>query len=146
MNTVTYETYPDMFLDDNCTIENENYDNETRYFEIPEEWAKEWVVKNGFLSLNIFNSEYIWDHTWQMWEDAIKEGVLVSERIESFREFEAESASVFLSIKKLAENPDALENFESYLSKCFGQWLKKINGHPDVFAKELHEFAHMYDK
>ena len=83
MKTVTYDTYPDVFTDYESLIENENYDNETRFIEIPEAWAKEWVVKNGFPTLDSFNLEYTYDTTWQMFDDATAEGVLVSERIES---------------------------------------------------------------
>lgn len=61
------------------------------------------------------------------------------------RPFESEAASVYCSIRKLVENPDALDNFESYLSMHFDTWLKQYADDPAGFAHELHEFASMYD-
>jgi len=62
------------------------------------------------------------------------------------RPFESEAASVYCSIRKLAENPDALDNFESYLSMHFDAWLKKYAANPASMAAELHRFAHMFDE
>ena len=61
------------------------------------------------------------------------------------RPYEKEAASVYCSIKKLAENPDALENLECYLSHHFKAWLEKWANDPESFAHELHQFAIMYD-
>ena len=57
---IHYDTYPPMMSDyDNC-IENENYDNEIRWFCVPDEWAFEYIVQetdyNGFED---FEAEYI---------------------------------------------------------------------------------------
>ena len=80
---VTYETYPDMFTDHENLIENENYDDEIRFFEIPEEWADGWAKEHGFTGLDEFNNEYTWDITYDMWEDAKAKGILISEHIDS---------------------------------------------------------------
>ena len=61
------------------------------------------------------------------------------------RPFEAEAASVYCSIKKLAESEEALSNLESYLSFHFANWLQWANT-PEHFAEELHNFATMYDE
>ena len=61
------------------------------------------------------------------------------------RPYEAEAASVYCSIKKLAENEEALSNLESYLSMHFANWLQWANT-PEHFAEELHNFATMYDE
>ena len=60
------------------------------------------------------------------------------------RPFETEAASVYCSIKKLAESEEALSNLESYLSMHFDQWLKQWAYDPETFAAELHRFATMY--
>ena len=83
MNTVTYETYPDMFTDYEELIENENYDDEIRFFEVPEEWAYGWTKEHGFTGLDEFNNEYTWDITYDMWEDAKAKSILISEHIDS---------------------------------------------------------------
>ena len=43
MDTVTYATYPDMFLDYDEMLENSNYDNELREFTVPTQWATAWI-------------------------------------------------------------------------------------------------------
>ena len=62
------------------------------------------------------------------------------------RPFSEEAASVCESIKKLASTPEALENFESYLSCHFSSWLNKFANTPEDFAAELKAFATMFDK
>jgi hypothetical protein len=81
MNTVTYETYPDMFTDYEELIENENYDNEIREFTVPEAWATEWMLRECKMTPEEFNDWYTWDVTDQMYLDAINEKVLVSTEI-----------------------------------------------------------------
>lgn len=89
MNTMTFETYPDMMIDYERNIENEHYDEQLRYFTVPEKWGNEWIGKflEGVglenLGYDYFVSLYTWDDTWQMYEDAVKDGVLVEEHIES---------------------------------------------------------------
>ena len=61
------------------------------------------------------------------------------------RPYEAEAASVYCSIKKLAESEESLSNLESYLSMHFANWLQWANT-PEHFAEELHNFATMYDE
>ena len=82
LKTVTYDTYSDMFTDDKHMIENENYDNEIRWFEVPEEWANKWVKEHGFSGFEEFDNEYTWDDSIQMYEDAKAEGVLISTEID----------------------------------------------------------------
>ena len=60
------------------------------------------------------------------------------------RLYEAEAASVYCSIKKLAESEEALSNLESYLSMHFAKWLQWANT-PERMVAELHHFATMYD-
>lgn len=62
------------------------------------------------------------------------------------RPYESEAASVYCSIKKLAESEEALSNLESYLSTHFAKWLGKWANNPESFASELHQFATMYDE
>nr|DAU28085.1 MAG TPA: hypothetical protein [Caudoviricetes sp.] len=47
------------------------------------------------------------------------------------------------AIKRLAENPDSLENLESYLSGHFQSWLEKFADTPENIAAELAAFAEM---
>lgn len=47
------------------------------------------------------------------------------------------------SIAKLAQNPQNLENLETYLSYHFAEWLEKYANTPDGIAGELKAFAEM---
>lgn len=80
-DTIQFDTYPDMFTDYENLIENENYDYEHRVFEVPRDWALEWISKNARYDDGFWN-EYTYDDTFQMYEDACKAGVLISEAIE----------------------------------------------------------------
>ena len=50
------------------------------------------------------------------------------------------------AIRKLAESPAALDNFESYLSYHFGGWFDKWANYPRGLVDELERFAAMYDE
>ena len=51
-------------------------------------------------------------------------------------------ASEFIkAIKKLAENPHNLDNFESYLTYHFPEWLKKYANTPAGIVYEFKTFA-----
>lgn len=53
-----------------------------------------------------------------------------------------EAATVFIAaIKKIASEPEALNNFELYLSHHFSEWLKKFANTPENIAAELKHFA-----
>lgn len=45
------------------------------------------------------------------------------------------------AIKSFNENPDALENFESYLNIHFVTWCEKYANTPDGFISELNHFS-----
>lgn len=45
------------------------------------------------------------------------------------------------AIKGFNENPDALENFESYLNYHFVTWCEKFAYTPDNFINELNHFS-----
>lgn len=62
------------------------------------------------------------------------------------RPFSKEAASVCESIKKLASTPEALENFELYLSHNFYDWVQAFVSTPEEFTAELKAFATMFDK
>ena len=56
----------------------------------------------------------------------------------------AENAHIFCeSIVKLAQNPQNLENLETYLSYHFSEWLEKYANTPDGIAGELKAFSEM---
>ena len=57
------------------------------------------------------------------------------------RKYIEQAATVADAILEMASNPSSLENFESYLSYCFGEWLEKFAYDPDNMACELKEFA-----
>lgn len=59
------------------------------------------------------------------------------------REYKEEAASVAQSIRELANKPDNLDNFESYLSMHFGEWLGRFATDPENMAYELKHFAQM---
>lgn len=57
--------------------------------------------------------------------------------------YEKEAADFCKAIKRLAENPDSLENLESYLFGHFQSWLEKFADTPENIAAELAAFAEM---
>lgn len=60
--------------------------------------------------------------------------------------YSTEAAIIAEAIKHMAETPEALENFEMYLSTHFPAWLEKYAGTPGNMAAELNMFAHMFDR
>ena len=48
-----------------------------------------------------------------------------------------------MAIKRLANNPEALDNFESYLSRHFDKWLATWVTTPEGMASEFEMFAEM---
>jgi len=47
------------------------------------------------------------------------------------------------AIRKFADSPEALDNFESYLSYHFAAWLKRFANNPQAIAGEFEHFANM---
>lgn len=47
------------------------------------------------------------------------------------------------AIKKLAADEDHLNNFISYLTSHFPEWLRKYANTPEDLVSEFHEFANM---
>ena len=50
------------------------------------------------------------------------------------------------AIRKMASHDDALNNFESYLSYHFAEWLEKYANTPAGLVGEFESFANMYDE
>lgn len=57
--------------------------------------------------------------------------------------YEKEAAEFCNAIKRIADNPDSLENLESYLSDHFQCWLEKFADTPENITAELADFAGM---
>lgn len=55
--------------------------------------------------------------------------------------FENSAKTLCMAIKKLVENPDTLDNFESYLSHHFDTWLEKFASTPEDMASEFQHFS-----
>lgn len=52
------------------------------------------------------------------------------------------AAAVFVeAIKRLAENPQNLENLQSYLERHFTLWLERYANTPEDMAAEMLSFA-----
>jgi len=81
MKTITFGTYPDMYLDREEQVENPNYDNEMREFTVPTGWAESWIRSVYDMTIKEFNEWYTWDVTDRMYLDAIHDNVLVSTEI-----------------------------------------------------------------
>lgn len=45
------------------------------------------------------------------------------------------------AIKRLAENPQNLENLQSYLAQHFPEWLERCANTPEKIAAEMLSFA-----
>lgn len=62
------------------------------------------------------------------------------------RKFEEQADRLCNAIRHMANDDNALENFNSYLSYHFDIWLnQRINNDIDNFVEEIYSFAHMYD-
>ena len=55
--------------------------------------------------------------------------------------FENSASVLCKAIKKLAENLDTLDNFESYLSHHFDTWLEKFASTPEDMSSEFQHFS-----
>ena len=57
----------------------------------------------------------------------------------------AENAKRFCAaIRILANNPDAIQNLESYLSNHFDIWLKEYANTPENITSELWHFSNIF--
>ena len=79
--TVQLDTYPPMFVDDDCQTENEDYDNQLRLFVVPLAWAVSWVWLQHRIDFETFKKEYTWDDTYRLYDQAVKDGVVISTEI-----------------------------------------------------------------
>lgn len=79
----------------------------------------------------------------ETWDgDLIKFSVDADTNCATIKKVYEEEANMFCNaIKSFAENPNALENFESFLSFSFGLWLKKYANTPENIASEMMNFA-----
>lgn len=60
------------------------------------------------------------------------------------KEAQAKAAADFVNaIKTMANKPENLDNFESYLCYHFAEWLEKYANTPEDMAAELREFAEL---
>lgn len=48
------------------------------------------------------------------------------------------------AIKRFSEQPEALENFESYLTHNFDEWFLYIRKHPENITYDLDQFSRIY--
>ena len=65
------------------------------------------------------------------------------ERGQQLTDNEKNAEKVAEAIKKLVENPAALDNFKSYLGQHFNTWLEKYANTPEGLAAELESFANI---
>lgn len=57
------------------------------------------------------------------------------------RKYEEPARKLAEALRAMAEKPETIENFESYLSFHFGPWLEKFASTPDGLAAEFEQFA-----
>lgn len=57
------------------------------------------------------------------------------------RKYKEQAATVAAAILEMASNPSSLENFKTYLSFHFAEWLEKWANDPDNMACEFKEFS-----
>ena len=62
---------------------------------------------------------------------------------EGVKMYKKEAKTFIEAVKTIAQNENNLENFESYLSHHFGEWLKKFANTPEGIAYELKFFSEM---
>lgn len=57
--------------------------------------------------------------------------------------YEAEARTIAEAIRRFNERPEALDNFESYISHCFGGWFERWANTPEGLAHEFEHFSMM---
>lgn len=45
------------------------------------------------------------------------------------------------AIRKLAQEPETLDNFENYLANCFPAWMELFVTSPEGLVKEFEQFS-----
>lgn len=78
---VGFDTYPPLMSDYDHHIENDDYDNQYRWFTVPRKWAEEFVQEVFHMSLAEFEDTYTWDDTDWMYNQALLEFEVVSDEI-----------------------------------------------------------------
>lgn len=81
MGTIVFLTYPPMMEDYERGIENVEYDHQLRSFEVPVWWAVDFIFITWRMSLEEFLEVYTWDDTYDMYEQAYNDGIIVREEI-----------------------------------------------------------------
>lgn len=54
---------------------------------------------------------------------------------------ESRAAAFCEALRKFAENPEAIDNLQSYLERHFESWFFKYAGSPDGIISELKHFS-----
>ena len=73
------------------------------WFTVPKEWAENWCKKNKWESLEKFDTEYVWDDSYEMYTDAKEDNVIINAKIE--KEINMELTNVMELIEMLKELP-----------------------------------------
>lgn len=64
--------------------------------------------------------------------------------INQIKNSDKECAKIFCdAIRTMSENPNTIDNLESYLENCFSDWMKLYANEPYMLAKEMKSFAEM---
>ena len=77
--SVEFETFPALYSDYENMVENKDYDDTVTVFTVPYEWFINWLDNEPESD---FMSNYTWDDTLSMYNSAMAENVVLSERIE----------------------------------------------------------------
>lgn len=59
--------------------------------------------------------------------------------------YEEQAVIMVEAIERFGKDPEALANFESYLSHNFNTWLEKFASTPEGMAYEFRCFSRMFD-
>lgn len=81
MKTLTFDTYPEVFLEDGET-ENEDYDITVKVFEVPYDFAIDYIYSNYGMTYDEFMNWYTWDTTLAMYEHAMLKNAVISEYVD----------------------------------------------------------------
>lgn len=76
-------------------------------------------------------------------EDFLYEKKYIRKKLSRFMMYGKEAEIFEDAIKKLANKPDNLDNFISYLSRHFQTWLNLYTDNPTDFVAEIKHFAEM---
>lgn len=78
IESIIFDTF--IPFDDKHYDDDNYFDTHIMLFEVPLDWVERYLEGIGY-TIESFNDEYTWDDTWQMYESACVDDVIVYENV-----------------------------------------------------------------